>query len=149
MTTRFAGSEISQSELSTQPKAWLRHAATTARALLGLTFAASGVIGLVQTQHVDGLPPKAADLICAFASAGYFIPLLCVTEAVAGALLLSNRFVPLALTLLAPVIVNIVAFHAFLAPQGIAIAVVIVALEIYLAFINRTSFRGLLSARSV
>ena len=47
---------------------------------------------------------------------GYMMPLIFGTQVLVGALLLSNRFVPLALALIAPVIVNIVAFHAFLAP---------------------------------
>ena len=50
---------------------------------------------------------------------GYMMPLIFGTQLIVGALLLSNRFVPLALALIAPVIVNIVAFHAFsLHPQG-------------------------------
>jgi len=62
--------------------------------------------------------------------------------------LLSNRFVPLALTVLAPVVVNIVAFHAFLAPSGIALPLVIVALGVYLAYTERAVFAPLLQARS-
>ena len=69
-------------------------------------------------------------------------------QVIGGALLLSNRFVPLALALLAPVIVNIVAFHAFLAPSGVAIALVVLALELYLAWTYRAAFRPMLSPKN-
>jgi hypothetical protein len=61
---------------------------------------------------------------------------------------LSNRFVPLALTILAPVVVNIVAFHAFLAPSGLALPLVIVAIEVFLAWSYRSAFEGVLRARA-
>jgi hypothetical protein len=63
-------------------------------------------------------------------------------------LLLANRFVPLALTLLAPVIVNIILFHVFLAPSGIPMAVVVVAVELFLAWAYRGAFRSMLAFHS-
>jgi hypothetical protein len=79
---------------------------------------------------------------------GYFFPLLKGTEVVAGLLLLGNRYVPLALTVLAPIVVNIVLFHAFLAPAGIVLPLVIVALGVYLAYTERAVFAPILQARS-
>ena len=78
---------------------------------------------------------------------GYFFPLLKATEVTAGLLLLSNRFVPLALALLAPVLVNIIAFHAFLAPAGLPIPIVLLAGELYLAWSYRDAFALMLRAR--
>jgi putative oxidoreductase len=66
---------------------------------------------------------------------------------VAGALLLSGRLVPLALTVLAPVIVNIVAFHLFLAPSGLPVPILVVALEIALARSYWSAFAGLMRVR--
>ena len=61
---------------------------------------------------------------------------------------MSNRFVPLALTLLAPVLVNIVAFHALLAHgEAIALPLSLTALEIYLAWSYREAFAPMLRAR--
>jgi hypothetical protein len=76
------------------------------------------------------------------------LPLLAVTQTIVGGLLLLNRFVPLALALIAPVIVNIVAFHVFLEPTGIVIAFVVLALEIYLAWAYRAAFRSMLASRA-
>ena len=79
----------------------------------------------------------------ALAASGYFFPLLKATEVIAGLLLLSGQRVPLALTVLAPVVVNISAFHLFLAPEGLGMAAVLVALEIYLAWTQRAAFAPL------
>ena len=66
---------------------------------------------------------------------------------IVGALMLANRFVPLALALIAPVVVNIVLFHAVLAPSGVALPLVILALELYLAWSYRQAFLPMLAAR--
>jgi hypothetical protein len=76
------------------------------------------------------------------ASTGYFFPLLKATEVVGGALLLAG-FVPIALTLLAPIIVNIVAFHTFLAPGNWPVVGLVLVSEIYLAIVHRASFAPL------
>ena len=78
----------------------------------------------------------------------YMHALIFGTQVTAGALLLLNRFVPLALALIAPVVVNIVAFHLFLAPSGIPMAAVVLALEAYLAWSYRESFRPMLAWRA-
>jgi hypothetical protein len=92
------------------------------------------------------LPAAAGVFLGGLASSGYFFPLLKGTEVIAGLFLLSNRFVPLALTLLAPIIVNIIAFHTFLAPS-FGLPLTILALEIFLAWAYRDAFRPMLRAR--
>jgi uncharacterized membrane protein YphA (DoxX/SURF4 family) len=73
-------------------------------------------------------------------SSGY-IYVIAVLEVLGGlCLLLGARFVPLGLTLLGPVIVNIVLFHVFLEPQGMPMAVVISALALFLLWIYRFKF---------
>ena len=71
------------------------------------------------------------------AKTGYMLPLIFGTQTGVGVLVLINRFVPLALALVAPVIVNIVAFHLFLAPSGLPVALVVLALEVFLAWSYR------------
>jgi len=56
------------------------------------------------------------------------------TETICGLLLLIGAFVPLALVVLAPIVLNIIMVHIFLAPSGLPLAVVIAALMIYLSF---------------
>ena len=122
-------------------------AKTAARLLLGGIFTLFGLNGFFH--FLPAPPPQglAAAFVGGLVSSGYFFPLLKGTQVIAGLLLLSNRFVPLALTLLAPIVVNILAFHAFLAPDGIALPVVITGLGLYLAYTERAVFAPLLRSR--
>jgi len=70
-----------------------------------------------------------------------------LTRPVPAILLLVNRFVPLALTLLAPIIINIVLFHTLMAPEGLPMAVTVTVLWIVEALSFRATFAGLLQAR--
>ena len=75
--------------------------------------------------------------------------LIAVTQMVVGALLLSNRFVPLALALIAPFTVNSMAFHTFLEPTGLPFATIFAAIELALVRANWPAYRPLLAARVV
>jgi len=127
-----------------------RHLVTTGRIVLGLAFFVFGLNGFL-----NFLPPPSGPVpegAMAFGGAlmktGYMFPLIKGTEVLVGFLLLSNLFVPLALVLIAPVVVNIVAFHAFLAPSEIGIALVVLALEIALAWSYRGAYRSILAVRA-
>jgi len=89
--------------------------------------------------------PPAAFMGALFAT-GYMFPLIKGVEVLAGALLLSGRFVPLALLLLAPIVVNIAAFHVFLNPGDIIMSAVLVALLAFLGYAYRGSFSGVLDS---
>ena len=130
-------------------KSFARHLTTAARVLLGLAFFASGVAGLLNLtpQPSTPLPEVAAAFAGALMKTGYMMPLIFGTHLIVGALLLANRFVPLALALLAPFVVHAVAFHAFLEPSGRPIVLVLLALEIYLAWVYRKAFRPMLAMR--
>jgi uncharacterized membrane protein YphA (DoxX/SURF4 family) len=109
------------------------------------------VFGLNGFLHFLPMPPapeKAGAFLGALAATGYMFPLIKGTEVVAGLLLLSGRFVPLALTLLAPIVVNIVAYHAVLAPEGVAFPIVLAAVGIYLAYAYRDAFKGVLDSNA-
>jgi len=119
---------------------------TAARLVLGAGFVVFGLNGFFGFVPAPPLPEAASAFAGALATSGYLFPLLKATEVIAGSMLLSNRFVPLALTLLAPVLVNIVAFHVFLMPAGSAIPLVLLAAELYLAYIYRAAFAPMLRA---
>lgn len=119
-----------------------------ARSVLGLLFLVFGLNGFFNFMPMPPLPGRAGEFIGALAAAGYMFPLIKGTEVVAGALLLGGRFVPLALVLLAPVIVNIALFHLILAPGGYGLLALIVGLELYLAWAYRDSFAGVLRANA-
>jgi len=131
-------------------RSFTRHFPTVARVVLGLMFAVFGLNGFLNFIPAPTTPPPEGAMAFAMAlmKTGYMMPLIKGTELLVGVLLLLNRFVPLALVLLAPVLVNIVAFHAFLAPTGLGMMVVIVGLELYLAWTYRGAYRSLLTARA-
>ena len=120
-----------------------------ARILLGLVFFVFGLNGFLHFIPQPRMSGPPADLLGAMMASGYLFTLVKATEVVCGALLLSGRFVPLALTMLAPVVVNIVAFHAFMAPSGLAVPIVAVLLGLFLAWSYRSAFRPLLNGRTV
>jgi putative oxidoreductase len=106
-----------------------------ARILLGLIFFGAGLVGLL---NLYPPPPNLPERLLAFNSGlmatGYFFPFLKAVETVCGLLLIIGMFVPLALIVLAPIAINIFLVHAFLAPDGVPLAIVIGALLSYLAF---------------
>jgi DoxX-like protein len=127
-----------------------RYVPHAARLVLGACFFVFGLNGFLSFIPPPAGPQPAGAMAFGMAlmQTGYMFPLIKGTEVVAGALLLSNRFVPLALALLAPVIVNIVLFHALLAPEGTVIALATLVLELYLAWVHRRAFAPMLAARA-
>lgn len=121
-------------------------AVTGTRILLGLIFFVFGLNGFLHFIPQPPMAGNAAVLMGGFAAAGYMFPLIKGTEVLGGALLLSNRFVPLGLALLAPVVVNIVLFHSFLAPPNPVTAVVLLG-ELFLAWSYRAAFAPMLRAK--
>jgi hypothetical protein len=119
--------------------------ATAARLVLGLAFAVFGLNGFLDFLPHPTTPPPAgaAEFGYALIKTGYMFPLIKGTELAVGLLLLANVAVPLALVLIAPVLVNIIAFHVFLAPGELPIPLALVALELYLAWRHRRAFRAL------
>ncbi len=118
------------------------------RSLLGLIFVVFGLNLFLQFLPQPSMPPAAADFIGAMFKTGYFLKALGAAQVIGGALLLTGMLVPLALLLLAPVILNIFLFHVFLAPGGLPLALVVVALEVILAWMHRGAYAPLFSNAS-
>jgi uncharacterized membrane protein YphA (DoxX/SURF4 family) len=133
---------------TTQEKSFARHFPTVARVLLGLLFFASGLANLFHLAPEPSLPEGAADFAGAMTRTGYMMPLIFGTQFIVGTLLLANRFVPLALVLLAPFIVNSLAFHAFLERSGVPVALAVLALEVYLAWAYRKAYGAMLALKT-
>jgi uncharacterized membrane protein YphA (DoxX/SURF4 family) len=121
---------------------------TVARVLLGLVFVVFGLNGFLHFIPQPAPPSPAMAFFGALLATGYMLPLIMGTQLLVGVLLLANRLVPLALILIAPVIVNIVAFHVALAPAGLPLALAVLALELLLAWSYRGAFRQVLATRA-
>jgi len=116
----------------------MNKASLIARILLGAIFFIFGLNGFLNFIPMPPMPEQAGAFMGGLAASGYFFPFLKATEVVCGLLLLIGAFVPLSLVVLAPIIIQIVLFHAFLAPDGLALPIVIVLLEAFLAFFSPT-----------
>src|SRR6266404_1834661 len=134
----------------TKAKPFTRYAAMVARILLGLGFTVFGLNGFLHfiPEPKTPMPEGAMAFAGALMKTGYLFPLIAGTQLLAGVLLLLNLFVPLALVLLMPVLVNIIAFHLFLQPAGMAPGAVFMALELYLAWVYRKAYLPMLVARA-
>jgi len=121
--------------------------ATVARVLLGTIFFVFGLNGFLHFIPQPPMPEGAGAFIGGLAGAGYFFPLLKGTEVLASVALLSNRYVPLALTVLAPITLNILLFHLVLAPAP-ALPLVMIAAQLFLAWMHREAFAPVLRARA-
>ena len=119
---------------------------TVARVVLGLIFFVFGLNGFFNFLPPPEVPEAGGRFLGALMESGYLWSVIKGTEAVAGLLLLTGRFVPLALTVLAPIVVNIVLFHIFLAPglEGMVLPLLSLVLGLYLARAYGSSFRGVL-----
>jgi putative oxidoreductase len=117
-----------------------------ARLLLGFIFVFSGLNGFFRFVAIPPMHGRAETFIEGLIASGYVFPLLFATYIVAGGALMIGRFVPLALVLLAPAIVNIFAVHFLHAPDGLPVAIVVVALEVFLARRYRAAYAPLLRA---
>jgi len=128
----------------------MKVARTIVRLLFGacwLFFGLNGFFHFYMPEPKTPPPAPAAALFQGFVGSGYMLQFISGTQAAVGVLLLSGLFVPLALTVIAPVIVNILAFHLYANRENLEIALVVVALELFLAFAYRKAFAGVLAPR--
>jgi putative oxidoreductase len=115
-----------------------------ARVLAGLVFVVFGLN--IFLQFLPQPPPPggpAGDFLKAL-FVSHYLYAVGALQVIGGALLLAGRFVPLGLTLLGPVIVNILLFHSLLDPTGLPIAIVVAVLVLIVFWHHRASFAGLL-----
>lgn len=124
----------------------MKIASTVARYLLGLIFLVFGLNGFLHFLPM-ATPPGAAGQFLGAMFVSHFLVVVFLLELIPAILLVINRYVPLALVLLGPVVVNIFLFHAFMAPSGLPLAFVVVVLWLVTAAGVRTAFQGILQQR--
>jgi putative oxidoreductase len=118
----------------------MKYAILIARILLGLMFAVFGSNAFLHFIPMPPLQGQAGEFIGALLNSGYIYPIAAL-EVVGGLLLLIGaRFVPLGLTLLGPVIVNIVLYHIFLDKEGLPMAGCISIFTLFLIWAYRDKF---------
>ena len=124
----------------------MKIAALIARILLGFVFVFFGTNGLYPFLHMPPMPPSVGTTFIGILMSTHYALIVSGIQLIGGVMLLANRFVPLALTLLGPVIVNIFLFHALMDPHGIGPALVVVVLWAIVFWSRKAAFAGILSA---
>jgi uncharacterized membrane protein YphA (DoxX/SURF4 family) len=121
----------------------MKIATIIARVLLGLVFVIFGSNAFLHFIPMGEMPKGlAGEFVHAFAESGY-VYVIGGLQLIAGLLLLIGRFVPLALTILGAIIVNIWIFHLFMAPEGLPPAIIVTILELFLVWRYRDAFVGI------
>ncbi len=119
-----------------------------ARILIGLTFLVFGLNGFLHFLPEPPMPPSAAKNYVDALSATPYLQVVSGIQVLTAVLFLVGRFVPLALTLIAPVIVNILMFHLFMAPAAIGPGIFVTICWFVLFFYHRAAFNGIFAAKS-
>ena len=119
-----------------------------ARLLLGLIFVVFGLNGFLNFLNAGPMPSGLAGQFVSALVLSHYFWVVAAIELLGGALLLVNRFVPLGLLLLGPVIVNIMLYHLFLNTTGIALAIVIAVLWVLVFYRHRQNFSGIFVQRT-
>ena len=118
-----------------------------ARIILGLEFLTFGLNGFFQFLHMPPPSGVAGQYLGALFVSHYYVAIF-LLQAFGGALLLVNRFVPLALTLLGPVLANILLFHISMNPEGLPMALITLLLWVIVLIPVRRAFVPLFAART-
>ena len=117
-----------------------------ARFLLGLIFLVFGLNGFLNFLSMPA-PTGVAGQFLGALFVSHFLIVIFLIQLIGAVLLLINRYVPLALTLLAPIIVNILLFHLSMAPSGLPLAIIVTVLWVLVFLSVRSAFSGLWQQR--
>src|SRR6266481_2081827 len=125
---------------------WLKIASTIARYLAGVIFLVFGLNGFL---NFIPLPPPGgiAGQFMGALYASHYLWVIFAFQVIAGVFLLVHRYVPLSVAILAPVLVNILTFHALMAPSGLPLALFVALLWIVMFIEVRPAFSGLFQSR--
>ena len=124
----------------------MRTVSTIARYLAGVIFLVFGLNGFL---HFIPMPPPGgmAGQYMRALYASHYLWVIFAVQVIAGVLLLVNRYVPLAVAVLAPVIVNILCFHVLMAPSGLPLALFVAVLWVLIFVDVRPAFAALFQSR--
>src|SRR6185295_12132057 len=126
----------------------MKIATLIARILLGLVFLIFGLNGFLNFLSMGPMPTGLAGQFIGALFLSHYYWVVAVLQIAGGLLLLANRFVPLALVLLGPIIVNIICYHVFLNHAGVPPAIVVTVLWFIVFYGKRQYFSGIFAQRS-
>ena len=114
------------------------------RILMGLLFLFAVVTYFFNLWQQRELTGNVKIFMDGIKATGYLMPLIKITELLCGIAFLTGRFVPLATIIIAPVIIDIFLFHAFVDPKGLPAGIFLLLANLFVAFANREKYRPVL-----
>jgi putative oxidoreductase len=117
------------------------------RVLFGLMLVIFGLNKFLQFMPMPPMPEAAGEFMGALVKSGYLMIIVAIVEVVAGVLLLVNKYQFLVLVVVFPVILNAFLFHIFLDLAGIGGAAIAMAMNIFLFFANKESYKSLFNSK--
>lgn len=117
------------------------------RVLMGLLFLFASIVYFLNLFPQPELTGNTKTFMDGVNVTRYLMPLIKITELLCGIAFVSGYFVPLATIVIAPIVVNIFLFHAFVDTQGLPVGIFLVLANIFLAYVNWDKFKRLLEAK--
>ncbi len=127
----------------------MKIAATIVRILMGLMFIFSSVVVLFKLVPQPEQTGAVKVFMEGMAASVYLLTLIKVTELGCGILFLVGRFAPLATVMIFPITLNILFFHAFVAPEGLVMAIILMLANLFLAYVYRKNYATLVAAKPI
>lgn len=124
----------------------MKIAVLIARILLGLIFVFFGLNGFLHFIPSPPIPGPAGQFLGALFVSHYAVAIFAL-QLICGILLLAGRYVPLAITILGGIMVNILLFHITMAPSGLPLALITLVLWIIVFIGIRHAFAGIFAAK--
>ena len=119
-----------------------------ARLLFGFGFLVFGLNGFLQFMPNPPVTQEAGALLGALANTGYFFIMIKSIETLVGILLLTNIFAPLAVVLIAPVLVGITTIHLFLNPAGLPLIILLHILHLIIIIGYKDYYRSMFTLKA-
>lgn len=124
----------------------MKIATVIALILLGLVFVVFGLNPFLKFIPMQ-MPPGTAGQFLTVLFVSHFVYVVGAAQVIGGVLLLINRYVPLALTILGPVIVSILTYHLLMDLKGLPLAIIVTVFWFILFFRYKQNFSGIFTPR--
>jgi putative oxidoreductase len=124
----------------------MKVAVITIRIILGLLFVVSSLGYFFNLMPAGEMSEGAQLFFTGMVASKYLLPVVKTIELLVGIAFLSGRFVPLATVVIFPITLNIVLFHAFLAPDGMVVPIIILLGNLFLAYRYKENYQSLVAA---
>lgn len=125
----------------------MKKATTIARILLGAIFTLFSLMYFFNMMPAKEMHGATATFMTGLFSSGYMMTLVKAIELICGIALITGQFVPLTTVVIFPITLNIFLFHAFLEPASVAMSIVLLALNLFLAYTQKVRYQLILERK--